>query len=251
MHYIDEGEGSPIVMVHGNPAWSFLYRHLIKQLRSDYRCIAMDHIGFGLSDKPRDWSYFPENCALNFDALIGHLKLENITLIMQDWGGPIGMSYAVTHPENVTRIILMNTWAWPVNHDLYYIAFSSFMGGPIGRFRIRRYNFFARTVMKQVFDERSKLTPEIHDHYLKPLDSPDTRTGSRVFPRRITGSTFWLNWTWSNISVLRDKPDLFVWGMKDIAFREKELRRWERTFPEARTVRLASSGHYVQEEAPD
>ena len=251
MHYIDEGGGSPIVMVHGNPTWSFLYRNLIKQLRTEYRCIAMDHIGFGLSDKPRVWSYLPEDHAKNLEAFIEHLELENNTLIMQDWGGPIGMSYAVNNPSNVSRFILMNTWAWPVNRDLHYIGFSSFMGGFIGRFLIRRYNFFARSVMKQVFGDKSKLPPEIHDHYLKPLDSPETRTGSHVFPKQIIGSTSWLNTIWSRISVLCDIPALFVWGMKDIAFREKELRRWEQTFSNSRSVRLRTVGHYVQEEAPD
>ena len=251
MHYIDEGIGSPIVMVHGNPSWSFLYRHLIKRLQSEYRCIAMDHIGFGLSDKPRDWSYLPEDHAKNLDALIGYLDLENITLVVQDWGGPIGISYAVAHPESVARTILMNTWAWPVNRDLYYIAFSSFMGGPIGRFLIRKYNFFARSVMKHVFGDKTKLSPAIHNHYLKPLDSAETRMGSYIFPKQITGSTHWLNSLWGHISALREKPTLIIWGMKDIAFREKELRRWEEAFPGARTIRLTSVGHYVQEEAPD
>ena len=144
LHYVDEGCGQPIVMVHGNPTWSYLYRHLIKRLRSEYRCLAPDHLGFGLSDKPKDWSYLPADHATNLTALIEELGLKNITLVVQDWGGPIGLSYAVDHPENVARIIIMNTWAWPVNRDWYYIAFSGFVGGPIGRMLIRRYNFFAK-----------------------------------------------------------------------------------------------------------
>ncbi|MEW6602891.1 MAG: alpha/beta fold hydrolase, partial [Nitrospirota bacterium] len=101
MHYVDEGTGEPLVMVHGNPTWSFVYRHLINGLSKDYRCIAMDHIGFGLSDKPQNWSYYPEDHAKNFDIFIERLDLHNITLVVQDWGGPIGLSYAVNHPENV------------------------------------------------------------------------------------------------------------------------------------------------------
>ena len=251
LHYVDEGAGSSIIMVHGNPTWSFLYRHLIKRLRPDYRCIAVDHIGFGLSDKPKDWSYRPEDHAKNLSALIESLGLKNITLVLQDWGGPIGLCYAVTNPENVSRIVLMNTWAWPVNRDLHYVGFSFFMGGPIGRMLIRRYNFFARTVLRRAFGDKNKLSATAHEHYLRPLNAPEDRTGCQVFPKEIIASTPWLSQLWSGISVLNGKPKLFVWGMKDIAFREKELRRWERTFPEARSVRLGTVGHYVQEEASE
>jgi haloalkane dehalogenase len=250
-HYVDEGEGQPVVMIHGNPTWSFLYRHLIKRLRPEYRCIAMDHIGFGLSDKPKDWSYFPEDHAINLTQLIEDLELKNVTLAVQDWGGPIGLSYAIAHPKNVARLIIMNSWAWPVNRDPYYIAFSGFMGGPMGRMLIRRFNFFARSIMRQAFGDKSKLSAAAHQHYLKALPTPEDRQGCIVFPKRIIDSTPWLDRIWNHISVLRDKPALIVWGMKDIAFREKELNRWERAFPHARTVRLESVGHFVQEEAPD
>ena len=251
MHYVDEGTGPPVIMIHGNPTWSFLYRKLIKRLRSEYRCIAMDHLGFGLSDKPGDWSYLPKDHAANISAFIEGLGLKKITLAVQDWGGPIGLSYAIAHPGNVVRIIIMNTWAWPVNRDPYYIAFSGFMGSMIGRALIRRYNFFAKSIMRQAFGDKRKLTPDIHKHYLRALATPEERTGCFVFPKQIIGSTAWLDQLWRNISVLKGKPKLIVWGMKDIAFRKKELKQWERTFPEARTLPLNSAGHFVQEEAPD
>lgn len=250
LHYVDEGNGSPVVMVHGNPTWSYLYRHLIKTLRPNYRCIAPDHLGFGLSDKPHTWNYLPENHAANLTALIDHLGLKNITLVIQDWGGPIGLSYAVAQPENVARVIVMNTWAWPVNRDWYYIGFSSFVGGPIGRWLIRRYNFFANTILRMAFGDKRKLTTAAHQHYLRPLANPIDRTGCMVFPKHIIASTPWLGQIWANIHTLNDKPKLIVWGMKDIAFREKELKQWERTFPAARSIRLQTVGHYVQEEAP-
>ena len=251
LHYVDEGSGQPVVMVHGNPTWSFLYRHLIKRLRTEYRCIAVDHLGFGLSDKPKDWSYLPADHAANLAALIEGLELKNMTLVVQDWGGPIGLSYAVAHPNNIARIVILNTWAWPVNRDPYYIAFSSFVGGPIGRILIRRYNFFAKTIMRQAFGDKRKLSAALHEHYLHPLAAPEDRTACLVFPKQIVGSTPWLSRLWDSISTLNGKPKLIVWGMRDIAFREKELKRWERTFPEARSIRLGSVGHYVQEEAPD
>jgi len=251
LHYVDEGEGSPVVMVHGNPTWSFLYRDLIKRLSAEHRCVAIDHLGFGLSDKPRGWSYLPQDHAANLAALIDALQLKDITLVVQDWGGPIGLSYAVAHPEQVARIVLMNTWAWPVNRDPYYIAFSGFMGGPIGRTLIRRYNFFAGTMMRRLFGDRSKLTASAHAQYLRALPTRADREGCLVLPKQIVAATPWLGRLWSGMPALAGKPVLIVWGMKDIAFREKELRRWEAVFPEARIVRLAGVGHFVQEEAPE
>lgn len=250
LHYVDEGSGPPVVMIHGNPTWSFLYRKLIKRLRAAYRCVAMDHLGFGLSEKPENWRYLPKDHAANLTALIDGLGLKNITLIVQDWGGPIGLSYAVEHPENIARIVIMNTWAWPVNRDPYYIAFSAFMGGPVGRMLIRRYNFFARSIMPQAFGDKHKLNAAAHEHYLRALANPEDRKGCFVFPKQIIGSTPWLDWIWRKINTLNNKLKLIVWGMKDIAFREKELKQWEDAFPDAQTVRLASVGHFVQEEAP-
>lgn len=251
MHYVDEGSGSPVLMVHGNPTWSFLYRHLIKQLRPRHRCVAPDHLGFGLSDKPSEWTYLPEDHARNLAALVEALGLKGITLVVHDWGGPIGLSYALENPENVERIIVMNSWAWPVNRDPYYIAFSSFMGGPLGRFLIRRYNFFARVIMRKAFGNPTKLTEHVHQHYLRPLDRPEDRRGCAVFPKQILGSTAWLRSLWERNDQLNAKPKLIVWGMRDIAFREQELRRWKSAFPDARVVRLGTVGHFVQEEAPE
>lgn len=251
MHYVDEGSGTPVIMVHGNPTWSFLYRNLIKRLQPNYRCVAMDHIGFGLSDKPQGWSYLPEDHGKNLTALIDSLGLKNITLVVQDWGGPIGLSYAVDHADNIARLVIINTWAWPVNRDPYYIAFSGFMGGPIGRSLIRRQNFFANTVMRMSFGDKSKLREAAHQHYLNAIGKPEDRIGCMVLPKQIVASTPWLGRLWDKMPALRSKPALIVWGMKDIAFREKELKQWERAFPQAQSVHLDTVGHYVQEEAPD
>jgi pimeloyl-ACP methyl ester carboxylesterase len=141
MRYLDEGDGKPFVMVHGNPSWSFEFRHLIKAFAPTHRCIAPDHIGFGLSDKPADWGYLPQQQAENLETLLEALDLHEITLIFSDWGGPLALSYAINHPERVKNIIVTNSWLWSVRRDWYYQGFSGFMGGPIGRFLIRRYNF--------------------------------------------------------------------------------------------------------------
>lgn len=251
LHYVDEGDGQPVVMLHGNPTWSFLYRNLIKQLSPRFRCIAPDHIGFGLSDKPVDWSYLPEDHAKNLEALIGHLGLKNITLVVGDWGGPIGMQYAVTHPDNVARLIVMNSWAWPVNRDFHYVSFSAFMGGPVGRLLIKRFNFFVTSFMRVAFGDKNKLSEHAHQHYKDALPTAETRKGCYIFPKQIIASTPWLETLWSKFAVLKDKPTLFVWGMKDVAFRDKELKQWQQALPNSLTLRLNTVGHFVPEEAPE
>ena len=251
LHYVDEGSGAPIVMVHGNPTWSFLYRHLIRALSGEFRCVAPDHLGFGLSDKPAGWSYRPEDHANNLAALIDSLGLRDITLVVQDWGGPIGLAYAIAHPDRVARLVIMTTWMWPVDEDRYYVAFSKIMGGRLGRFLIRRFNLFARVVMKRSYGDRRRLTPEIHEHYLRALGTPGERVGCATLPGQILGATSWLGGLWARRAALADKPALIVWGMKDIAFREKELNRWIEALPQAEVVRLSAVGHYLQDEAPD
>jgi len=250
MHYVDEGEGRPVVFVHGNPSWSFQFRNVIKGLSGTCRCIAPDHLGFGLSDKPADWSYLPEDHAKNLEQLLASLDLQDITLVVGDWGGPIGLSYAIHHPERVKSIVITNTWLWPVRNDWYFQAFSTFVGGPVGRWLIRRYNFFAATIVPGMFGTKSRLTPEIHRHYLAPLARPEERKGCWVLPGQIIGSTDWLAALWEQRSVLQDKHILIAWGMKDIGFRKKELKTWIAAFPQAHVVRYEDTGHFVAEEKP-
>jgi len=251
MHYADEGSGEPVVFVHGNPAWSFEFRKLIKDFSMTNRCIAPDLIGFGLSDKPAGWSYLPEEQAKNLDLFLESLPLKNITLVVGDWGGPIGLSYALSHPEKIKNIVITNTWLWSVRSDWYYQAFSTLVGGPVGRWLIRNHNFFAGTIVKSLFGDKSRLTPEIHAQYLMPLSKPDERKGTWVFPGEIIGSSDWLQSLWDNHDVLQGKNILIAWGMKDIGFREKELKTWMHAFPRAKVARFEDAGHFVAEEKPD
>ncbi len=251
IHYVEEGIGDPVVMVHGNPDWSFSYRKLIKAISATHRCIALDHIGFGLSDKPTGWSYLPKDHAANFAALMESLALENITLVVNDWGGPIALSYAIAHPESIKRIVLLNTWLWPVNDDWYFRGFSGFMGGPIGRFLIKRHNFFAKVVLKKAYSDKRRLTKEVHQHYLKPLENSADRKGNWVFPKEIIGSTEWLTELWSKVSSIKDKPFLILWGLRDIAFREKELAIWKKPLTHYQLHTFEDAGHYPHEEKSD
>lgn len=250
MHYVDEGESDhAVVMVHGNPAWSYTYRKLIKCLSKRYRCIALDHIGFGLSDKPTAWDYLPENHAMNLKKLLNHLRLQSITLIVGDWGGPIGLSYAVNNPDKTKSIIITNTWMWSVKGIFHYEMFSGFMGGFIGRTLIKRYNFFVKVLMKKMF--RAEIAPSVHQHYIEPLKKPKDRKGCWIFPKQIIGSSNWLANLWSKRDAIANKPSIIIWGNKDIAFRDIELEKWKSLFTDAEVYEYENVGHFVQEELGD
>ncbi|MEK6752578.1 MAG: alpha/beta fold hydrolase [Chloroflexota bacterium] len=250
MHYIDEGSGDPIIFIPGNPSWSFESREMIKALSGKYRCIAVDHIGFGLSDKPSDFSYLPQDQAKNLEALLESLNLERITFVVGDWGGPIGLSYAIRHLEKIKSIVVTNTWLWSVKNDLYYAAYSAIVGGSLGRWLIRTQNFFAKKVVYAAFGDKSKLTPHIHKHYIEQFPNPEDRKGNWVFPAQVTGASDWLESLWNQRQVLNDKIAVIAWGGKDIAFREKELQTWIKAFPKARVLRFPNSGHFIPEENP-
>jgi haloalkane dehalogenase len=250
LHYVDEGTGDPVVFVHGNPSWSFQFRNIIKGLSGTHRCIAPDHLGFGLSDKPPEWSYLPQDHATNLEMLLDSLDLQQITMVVGDWGGPIGLSYAIRNPERIRNLVITNTWLWPVRNDWYYRLFSGFMGGLLGRWLIRHNNFFAATLMPSLYGDKTRLTSEIHRHYLEPLARPEERKGCWILPGQIIGASDWLQELWDRRTVLQDKEILIAWGMRDIAFREKELDTWVRAFPRARVIRFGDCGHFVSEEKP-
>ena len=251
MSYVDEGAGAPLVMVHGNPSWSFEFRALIKHFSGTNRCIAPDHIGFGLSDKPPGWDYLPSQHAENLEALLESLDLADITLLVGDWGGPIGLSYAIHHPQRVKNIVITNSWMWSVKDDWYYRGFSGFVGGPVGRWLIREHNFFVSTVNRFVYGDRSRYTPLIQQHLTMPLVEPSERRGSWVFPGQIIAASDWLAGLWDRRAALDGRIRLIAWGMKDIAFREKELNLWIAHFPDVKVARYPDAGHFLMEEKPD
>lgn len=251
MHYLDEGKGDPIVMVHGNPAWSFEFRKVIQEMAHTHRCIAPDHIGFGLSDKPSTWDYLPQNHADHLGRLLDSLDLQGITLIVNDWGGPIGLSYAIRHPEKIKRLVILNTWLWSVEKDPHFRKFSKMMGGRIGRWLIRNVNFFGKVIVKQAVGDKRKLEKNIHRHYYRHLETPQDRKGCYVFPREIIGSSTWLDSLWQQHEKIHEIPTTFIWGMKDIAFREQELSHWLAHWHRAEVIQLPEVGHFPQEEAPE
>ena len=252
MHYVDEGSGPAIVFVHGNPAWCFEFRHLISGLRCEHRCIAMDHIGFGLSSRSSQRAdYHPETHAQRFAELLDHLDIRDATLFLTDWGGPIGLDFSRRHPARVRQLVISNTWCWPVSRDPHYIGFSLMMRSPLGQFLIRRFNFFVNRVMPMAMGNRAVLTPEVLDHYRNALPTPEARSACAAFPGHIIGATEWLRSIWEARDTFTAKPALIFWGLKDIAFRRKELARWKGELADFELHEFEDCGHFLAEEAPE
>jgi haloalkane dehalogenase len=249
VHYVDEGSGPPLLMLHGNPTWSFLYREIVPGLRDRFRCVAPDYPGFGLSRAPAGYGYTPREHAQALERLVLELDLRDVTLVVQDWGGPIGFAVAGRHPERFAGFVILNTWAWPKS-DLGTQAFSRFLGGPIGRRLILNRNLFVERILPGGVRLR-KLSDEAMAAYRGPFPDPRSRVPTAVFPREILGSLEWLGEVEAGLPAVSDRPALIVWPTRDVAFREPERRRWEQTFPDHRTVLVEGAGHYVQEDAPD
>ena len=251
MHYVDEGAGPAVLLVHGTPDWSFGYRNVVKRLVPDFRCIAPDHLGFGLSDKPRGYAYGPAQQAANLSALIEALELRDVTLVLHDFGGPFGLAYAIAHPENVRGLVLMNTWMWSLRGDPHFERPARLLGGALGRLLYLRANFSARVLMRYSVGDRASLPPRIHRQYLRALSTPADRAGTWAYAQSLLGASDWWDGLWRRRDRIRECPALILWGMKDPAFRARELTRLETVFARAETVRLDEIGHFVPEEAPD
>jgi haloalkane dehalogenase len=247
VHYVDEGSGPPLLLLHGNPTWSFLYRDIIAGLRDRFRCIAPDYPGFGLSVAPPGYSYTPAEHAKVIEALLLHLDLTDVTMMVQDWGGPIGFAVAARQPDRFAAFVIGNTWAWPKS-DPSTQLFARVLGGPIGGYLIRQHNFFVEQIIPFGV-RRRQLSELVMAAYRGPFPTPHSRRPVHVFPREILASRPFLTEIAAALPDLADRPALIVWADRDVAFRADERRRWEATFPDHHTVILEGAGHYLQEDA--
>jgi pimeloyl-ACP methyl ester carboxylesterase len=250
MHYIDEGGGPVILFVHGTPAWSFLYRAQIKALSSQFRCIAVDHIGFGLSDKPVDAPYTPEWHSQNLEKLVDHLQLRDFALVVHDFGGPIGLSMAIRRPEWVSKIVLLNTWLWETASNPAAQKVDRLIRSFLGRFLYLRMNASPKLLLKSAFADKKKLSKAIHRHYIKVFPDKNSRHGLLGLAYNLVGASDWYAAQWKQIDRISDKPFLVFWGMKDQFITPDYLHVWQGKLRNVKQlVRAETAGHFVQEEA--
>lgn len=248
VHYVDEGEGRPVVLLHGNPTWSFLYRHLIRGLSGGYRCVAPDLLGFGLSatPSPSDFPYRPVDHARVVERLIGELDLRDPVVVGHDWGGPLALDYATRNPDAVSGIAALNTWMWPRERLLPRVV-SRTVGNPAGKYLVVRHNAFARMAVGLPHVAGLGVSEAAYRHYLGPLGSPADRVGSWTFVRELLGSRDWLAALWDRRAAVADTPALLLWGARD-PVQGPLLRRWQALFPDADAVVWDGVGHFVPEE---
>jgi pimeloyl-ACP methyl ester carboxylesterase len=253
MHYVDEGAGSPILMVHGNPTWSFYFRELIQAFRDKHRVVVPDHIGCGLSDKPGRYPYTLATHIENLERLVDELDLRDVTLIVHDWGGAIGCGWAVRHPERVRRIVVLNTAAWVSSRVPWMLRLIHVP--PVGSLLVRSgLNGFCRGALRFAAKRRDRMTRPVRAGYLLPYDSFSNRVAVLRFVQDIpirqdSPSRAVLEDLDQRLPTLRDKPMLICWGGKDFVFTDHFLDGWRERFPEARVHRFADAGHYVLEDA--
>ncbi|RMG09442.1 MAG: alpha/beta fold hydrolase [Planctomycetota bacterium] len=243
-------DAPPMLMLHGNPTWSFYYRNLVKAFAGDFRCVVPDHMGAGLSDKPQRYPYTLAQHIENVQEVTDRLVLRDVTLVVHDWGGAIGMGWAVRNPERVRRIVVLNTAAFRSQRIPFSIDLCRLPG--FGALCIRGLNAFARAALVRAATTR--LPEEVRRGYLGPYDSWAHRVGHLRFVQDIPMHPGIPSWKTlveieEGLAGLREHPMLICWGGRDFCFDDRFLAEWRRRFPEAEVHRFADAGHYVLEDA--
>ena len=256
MHYVDEGQGDPVVMVHGNPTWSFYYRDLIEALKSEHRTIALDHVGCGRSDKPDDdaYDYTLQSRVSDLGALVEALDLRDITLVVHDWGGMIGMAWATQNPDLIKRLVILNTAAFLLPSDKPLptsLRLARTRG--LGALLVRGCNVFSLGAVRYCVTRRP-MPKAVAAGYLEPYDSWAHRIAVHRFvqdiPLEPTDRAYAIvQDTADSLPGLADKPMLIAWGLRDFVFDHQFLGEWVRRFPKADVHRFEDCGHLVLEDA--
>ena len=259
-HYLDEGPraGEVVLMLHGNPTWSYYYRHVVNALRDTRRCVVPDHIGMGWSDKPDDsrYTYSLQQRVDDLDALVASLDLgDRITLVVHDWGGMIGFAWACRHPERIARLVVLNTAAFPMPRDKSLPALLRLgRDSRFGAWLIEKHNAFARGATHLAV--KHGMADEIRDAYQAPYDTPANRISTLRFVQDIPLSETDRGYdivraTGEQLAQFADRPALIGWGLEDFVFDAKFLREFRRALPNAEVHEYADAGHYVLEDARD
>jgi haloalkane dehalogenase len=247
VHYIDEGSGPPILFLHGNPTWSFLYRGIVIRLRSRYRCVAVDYPGFGLSERPESYDYTPAEHAGVVRALVRHLDLSELTIMGQDWGGPIGMRVAIDELPRIRALVMGNTWYWPADEwQMKTLAYVASMD-PVQSMILSRNLLVERLMPLGV---KHELAAEVMQHYRDAQPTPKSRIGVAELARQLLAASEWLADLEDGVrSALTNVPLLLTWGIHDITFPRRYMERFREDFRLARVHRLDAK-HFIQEDAP-
>lgn len=254
LHFVDEGPRgtSPIVFVHGTPTWSFLYRSIIKGLREDHRCVAFDHIGFGLSSKPppESFGYAPQDHSENLVRLLDALDLTDVTLVVHDLGGPIGIGAALARPERVARIVVVNSFAWSLAENEQVQTIDRLLRSGFGEWLYLKRNISPEFLLPGAFSDDFELSGETLRQYTHPFADETTRSGLLQIGRGLLGSSAWYEELWAEREALGSRVQLLVFGLDDDFFGREAFETWRARFPEARAIGLDGVGHFPQEEAP-
>jgi pimeloyl-ACP methyl ester carboxylesterase len=250
LHYIDVGKGETLLFIHGTPSWSFDFRNIIKGLQSNFRCIAIDHIGFGLSDKPEHYDYSTQNHTKTIESFVTEKQLEDITLVVHDFGGVIGLNFAIQHPAKVKRIIVLNSWLWSSRSDPDFQKLSRILKSPLLPFLYRYFNFSPRFILPRSFGNR-KLPKRLLKQYTSAFANKTQRNGALAFARSLLNDQDWFEELWNKRHVISKKPTLFIWGMKDPVIKPHFLEKFSSGFENSTAFRLETSGHFPQEEQPE
>jgi len=253
MHYLDVGEGPAVVMVHGNPTWSFYYRELVAELSADHRCIVPDHVGCGLSDKPADWGYGIADHVHNLAELLGQLQLRDATLVVHDWGGAIGYAAALQYPEVFQRFVVLNTAAFYLPLPFGLRALRLPLYGPV---MIRGLNGFFPMGWHMATVQKQRFTAAVKEGYLAPYGSYAERRAILRFIQEIPieedhPTRTLVTELEQGLPQLVGRPHLVCWGLKDPVFHPGYLAAWKEWVPHAEVHEYDDAGHWVMDEVPD
>ncbi len=247
LHYIDEGAGDILLFVHGTPSWSFDFRNVIKEMKQHYRCIAVDHMGFGLSDKPEQYDYTTPNHSSTLAYFVSQKQLNNITLVVHDFGGPIGLNFAMQYPEKIRRLAIINSWLWSSEADPEFQKLKRVLKSPLLPVLYRYFNFSPRFILPRSFGDK-KLPKALLSQYTQPFANRTQRNGALAFAKSLVTDQAWFEELWQQRHVLSDKPSLLLWGMKDPVVKPHNLLKFQEGFGQAKTVQFETAGHFPQEE---
>ena len=247
----DIGTGPSLVFSHGTPTWSYEWRHLLAALSPDYRCVAPDHLGFGLSPRPTGSDYRPEAHAARFARLVDALGLERYSLVLHDYGGPFALAAALEHPERIERIVVFNSFAWSYGDSPQTRRMAKLAGGKLFRFLYRNVNL-SFVISKSAWGDRKTMTRETWPPYLRVFPDKDSR--ERVLfalAQGLAGAADFCDSIWRRLDLLAGKPIHLIWGMADSAFPPSALARFREKWPQASVHELPGAGHWPHEEQPE